>query len=115
FPRPITRFWRYLARGGMPDDGDPIRHRLELWRDLLDQLARPLIGLLAPFRKHRSSVLIHDLDIETIFGFLEHNVLRCFGDFRHVLQALPQRRGRKRKFAVLLEAGAVAALPVTVL
>ena len=99
----------------MTDDGKPVGHGLELWRDFLDQFACALIGLLGAVGKHRASVLVNNLDIETLLGFLEHNVFRRFSDFGHVLQGLPQRGGRKRKFAVLLEAGAVGTLAVVLL
>jgi hypothetical protein len=43
---------------------------------------------MAPSGEHRSSVLVDDLDIETLLGLLDHDVLGGFRDLRHFLQGL---------------------------
>src|SRR5664279_3342904 len=97
----------------MAGDGDAERHRLERRRDLLDQLAGALIGLLGAVREHRAAVLVDDLDIEALFGLLDHNVLGGLGNLRHFLQSLPQRGGSEREFLILLEVRTVICLLYT--
>ncbi len=43
---------------------------------------------------------------------LHHNVLGGFGQFRHVLQRLPQRRCRQRERLIVFEFGAILAVTV---
>ena len=38
-------------------------------------LAGALVGLLGAFREHRAALLIDDLDVEALFGLLDHDVL----------------------------------------
>jgi hypothetical protein len=47
--------------------------------------------------------LVHDLDVEALFGLLDHDVLGRLGEFRHVLEGLAERGRGKREGAVLLE------------
>ena len=96
----------------MAGDGNAIRRRAQRRGDLLDHLAGALIRFLRAFRKHRAAVLIDDLDIEAFLGLLDHDVLGGFGELRHVLQGLAQRRRGERKGAVLLEPPAMSFLAV---
>ena len=81
---------RHEARGGVADDGDAQRRRLERNGQLLDQPAGALVGLLGAVGEHRAAILVDDFQIEALLGFLEHDVFRDLGQFRHVLQRLPQ-------------------------
>ena len=103
---------RHVAGRGMSGDRDTIRHGLECRCHRLDQPARALVRILRAISEHRAAVLIDDLDVETLFGLLEHDVLGRLGDLRHLLQCLAQRGRGQREIAILLEAGAVRALLV---
>src|SRR5690242_13578683 len=96
----------------MTDNREPVWHCLELGCDFLDQLARALKGLFGAIGKHRTAILVDDLDIESLLGFLEHYVFRGLGDLRHFLQSLAQRSGRHRKFAVFFETRPTGALTI---
>jgi hypothetical protein len=71
----------------MTNDGKAVGNGLELWSDFLNQLASVFKGLFGRIGEHRASVLINNLDIETLLGFLEHNVFRGLNDLGHVLKA----------------------------
>ena len=98
----------------MAADREPVRRALERRGDLFDQPARALVRLLRAFGEHRAAVLVDDLDVETLFALLDHDVLRDLGELGHVLQRLAQRRGGEREGAVLLEARSVGAVAFVV-
>ena len=88
----------------------PERHRPQRPGEAADQQPGALIGLLGAFREHRAPVLVDDLDVETLLGLLDDDVLGDLADLRHVLQRLPQRGGGQREVAVVVEFAAVGLL-----
>src|SRR5262245_8304542 len=98
----------------MTRDRDAVRQGLDLAGQLLDQAARPLIGLLGPLRAHRASVVVDDLDIEAVLGLLEYHLRGQLVDLRQVLQRLAQRRGGQREAAILVEGTYVLTVAVAV-
>jgi len=66
-----------------------------------------VVGHLGAIGEHRPAVLVDDFEVETLARLLEHDVLGDFGQFRHVLQRLPQRSGGQREFTIDRQAGAV--------
>ena len=82
------------------------RRRLQRRGEFLDQPPGALIRHLGAVGEHRAAILVDDFQVETLLGLLEHDVFGDFGQFRHVLQRLAQRRRGQREFAVDLEAGA---------
>ena len=68
------------------------------------------VGLLRALRKHRTALLVDEIDIE--FGFLDHDVLGGFSELRHVLQRLPERGCGEREGLVVFQMRAVFALMI---
>ena len=73
----------------MPGDGDPVGQCLERTGKLADQPPGALERLLGALREHRAAVLVDDLDVEALAGFLDHDVLRDFGKIGQIVELYP--------------------------
>src|SRR6476646_11006654 len=74
-PGSIADLRRQPCRRGMSGDRDAKRRGLERLRKPLDNASHALVGLFRALWEHRAAVLIHDLDVETLLGLLDHDVL----------------------------------------
>src|SRR5579871_51398 len=88
----------------MSDYKNSIGSRLERPGKLSKHVARAIVRNTRPFGKHRSAVLVDELNVQSFFGFLDGDPVRSFSKFRKCLEGLTQGRGHQGKIFVVAEA-----------